>query len=279
MKQRIPSPFQYLSYEEQVAKTGSQLLAIHEKVLTKIDELKGMIEEVKNIKKEPKQEQRKQVISPTLNSNKPVRGKDYFTAKDINDFIRIIESRMRVPLDGVSIPGPKPVKGVDYMTDEDKEEMAGIVLSRIKKPENGKDAIIDPDIMMGMLTKSKKKLSSAHIDGLEQTISAVVHQLSRGYLHGGGDTVRAGSNITITRNTDGTTSISSSGGSGTWYQDEVLIRTNGTNYTLAHTPTAVVLLYLNGQLQISGTDYTRVGTAVTMTTPTLVSDTLTATYS
>lgn len=66
----------------------------------------------------------------------------------------------------------------------------------------------------------------------------------------------------------------------TWYQDEVLTRTDGTNYTLAHTPTAVVFLYLNGQLLVSGgQDYTRSGTAITMTNATLSSDILTATYS
>lgn len=76
---------------------------------------------------------------------------------------------------------------------------------------------------------------------------------------------------------------SSGGGSGTWYQDEVPSGTkNGSNkaFTLAHTPTSVVLLYLNGQYLVSGgVDYTRVTTAITMVVAPLSTDALIATYS
>ena len=58
----------------------------------------------------------------------------------------------------------------------------------------------------------KFKLKSSQIDGLDQTISAFNSQLSRGYLHGGGDTVVAGTNITITQNANGNKVISSTGG-------------------------------------------------------------------
>lgn len=62
------------------------------------------------------------------------------------------------------------------------------------------------------------KLSTGHIDGLDQTIRAIHHQLgtggSRAYLHGGGDTVVAGTNITITANPNGTKTISATGGGG-----------------------------------------------------------------
>lgn len=61
---------------------------------------------------------------------------------------------------------------------------------------------------------SKLKLKSSNIDGLDQTISSFRHQIStRGYLHGGGDTVVAGTNITITPNANGTKTIASTGGS------------------------------------------------------------------
>lgn len=62
------------------------------------------------------------------------------------------------------------------------------------------------------------KLSTGHIDGLDQTIRAIHHQLGTGggraYLHGGGDTVVAGTNITITANPNGTKTISATGGGG-----------------------------------------------------------------
>jgi len=71
---------------------------------------------------------------------------------------------------------------------------------------------------------------------------------------------------------------SSTSGSGTWYE-EVLTYTDGTNYTLAHTPTSIVLLYLNGQKLTIGTEYTRITTAITLISPALASDILVAVYS
>lgn len=53
------------------------------------------------------------------------------------------------------------------------------------------------------------KLKSSQIEGLEQTIKAFHNQLGRGYLHGGGDTVSAGTNISITTNSAGQKVISS----------------------------------------------------------------------
>ena len=61
------------------------------------------------------------------------------------------------------------------------------------------------------LPEGKFKLKTANIDGLEQTMSAFRSQLGRGYLHGGGDTVVAGSGIIITNNSNGTKTISSNG--------------------------------------------------------------------
>ncbi len=64
------------------------------------------------------------------------------------------------------------------------------------------------------LPEGKFKLKTTHIDGLDQTISAFKNQMKPGvgYLHGGGDTVTAGSNITITTNAAGQKVISSTGG-------------------------------------------------------------------
>lgn len=66
-------------------------------------------------------------------------------------------------------------------------------------------SVIEKIMAMG----DKFKLKPENIDGLQQTISAFHNQLGRGYLHGGGDTVVAGSNITITANANGTKTISS----------------------------------------------------------------------
>lgn len=64
------------------------------------------------------------------------------------------------------------------------------------------------------LPAGKFKIKSDQVDGLEQTMSAFRSQLGKGYLHGGGDTVVAGTNITITTDSQGRKVISSTGGGG-----------------------------------------------------------------
>lgn len=86
--------------------------------------------------------------------------------------------------------------------------------------------------------------------------------------------INIGSGITVT-NVNGLVTLSVVG-VGTWYENEVLARTDGTNYTLANTPSSVAFIFLNGQ---QTSDYVRIGSAVTMNTPTLASDVITATYS
>ncbi len=77
---------------------------------------------------------------------------------------------------------------------------------------------IDPmsviEKIMELSRQGKFKLKKENIDGLEQTMSAFQSQLGRGYLHGGGDTVKAGTNVTITIDSSGKKVINSTGGSG-----------------------------------------------------------------
>lgn len=64
--------------------------------------------------------------------------------------------------------------------------------------------------------------------------------------------------------------IAPSGGGGAWYQDETPSGTvNGTNhvFSLAHSPSAIVFIYVNGKYEVSGgVDYTRSGTTITFAT-------------
>lgn len=90
------------------------------------------------------------------------------------------------------------------------------------------------------------------------------------------------SGATVTNLGGGVAGVAVTGGSGTWFQDEIVAQnTTGTSFTLAHTPTAVVFLYKNGQYLISGSgkDYTRSGTALTLSISLNTTDILTATYS
>lgn len=120
-----------------------------------------------------------------------------------------------------SIPVPKPI---------DENKLLAKFLRNI--PEKKGDLKIiteqvetDPlsvvDKIMELVNDGKLKLKTKDIDGLEQTIQAFQSQLGRGYLHGGGDTVVAGTGITITTNANGNKVISAdiSGVQTPWLSD------------------------------------------------------------
>lgn len=95
------------------------------------------------------------------------------------------------------------------------------------------------------LPKGKFKLKMDNIDGLEQTMSAFNSQLGRGYLHGGGDTVKAGTGITITTNSAGNKVISSTSSGGTVSQFNF---TNGGGFTgVVSNPTSTPTLSITLQ--------------------------------
>lgn len=115
----------------------------------------------------------------------------------------------------------------------------------------------------------KLKLRKENIDGLEQTMSAFNNQLGRGYLHGGGTTVAAGTNVTLVKNPNGTTTINAASGGGVNFADNEIVTGSGTSFTLAHTPIAgSQSIYGEGQLlEAGGVDYTISGTNLTMINP------------
>lgn len=157
----------------------------------------------------------------------PVKGKDYRDGKDASpeDVVPLVLSRLPKIKNGRT-----PVRGIDYYTQKDVQDIVSQVSRKIDR--NKKDVSIDPMAILDEALKNpkaKQKIKTEHVDGLEQTLSALRNQLARGYLHGGGDTVRAGSNITITRNADGTTTISSSGGSANITTESITGTQSGEN--------------------------------------------------
>lgn len=128
---------------------------------------------------------------------------------------------------------------LDRIPKLDEKKLASSILSQVPKinetsllkkfiqqiPKNKADLKIVQETFetdpMSVITKILEmgdafKLKTSHIEGLDQTIRAFQSQVSqRGYLHGGGDTVVAGTNITIVTNASGQKVISSTGGGGT----------------------------------------------------------------
>ncbi len=179
--------------------------------------------------------------------------------------VRTVQSKVRVPRDGVS-----PVL--------DEVKIAKIAAKYVPKPRDGKqgmpgrtaevnhDEIVDK--VFGALDSGKKKLSTKHIgdftDGLEQTI-APIRNLAAGF-RGGGDTVGAGTNVTITT-VNGTKVISAIGSSTTVYSETPTGLVNGSNkvYTVLHTINTVIGMWINGQF-IHPSEYATAGAGFTMVT-------------
>lgn len=97
----------------------------------------------------------------------------------------------------------------------------------------------------------------------------------------GAVTLAAGANITLTP-VGNTITIASTAGGGTEAQEVPagVINSVNTAFTLANVPltAASVKLYLDGLIQVQGTDYTIVGAAITMTAAPLFAQTLYADY-
>lgn len=113
--------------------------------------------------------------------------------------------------------GRTPAKGVDYLTKADEDLLLLRVLSRIKTPKDGETPVIDYDKIIEEAVeklKGDKKLNWRDIEGLDNELASYRNQLARKQAgqHGGGTTVSAGSNITLTPLPNGTTRIDASGG-------------------------------------------------------------------
>lgn len=133
------------------------------------------------------------------------------------------------------------------------------------KGEDGKPGVnaepLDP-IKVVELIKEKNLLKVEHIGGFERKIAEVRSAVMRG----GGDTVAAGTNVTISV-INGVKTISSSGGSSTTKVRDEIPSGSGTAFTLAHTPVASTLQLFRGgarQQVGAGNDYTVSGTAITL---------------
>jgi hypothetical protein len=221
----------------------------------------------------------------------PIKGKDYFTPQEAQMFLKyVIDTVYPVVLKQAT-----PVKGVHYkdgenyvLTASDKKEIASqidvpIVEKVIEKTEVIKEVsrkLTVNDIKDAVSKKELEIEKKSILDGMAKVDGRI--KLIDQRWHGGGLS-KVSTDATLTGNGTSSSPLHAVGSSGTWYQDEVPSGTkNGVNmtFTLAHTPTSVVLLYLNGQYQVSGgADYSRSGTTITMTTAPLSTDTLVATYS
>ncbi len=143
----------------------------------------------------------------------PIKGVDYFTPEEIDEFTALIQSRVKNGEQGR--PGTTPVRGLDYWSKEDQQAIIKEVLGLLPKPK--KVVAVDHT---AIATEAVKKVIETqgiqveHVGGLKQTLESLTGYLKRGGFRGGGGKVMAGTNTTVTNNPDGSQTIDATGGGG-----------------------------------------------------------------
>ncbi len=195
----------------------ANLTAIHKVFLDKYDEIKRL--STAPLKKGDKG------ASPTrfelLNLMKEVISPDFirqYLSNSLSDYLEAHKDSKR-PTDAELVSLMRPLieatkSDKKIVINDSHIDMIAERVSKKVKPSDVKVNETDPmSIIDQIMSLPKGKgLSVKHIDGLEQTISAFQTQLRRGYLHGGGDTVKPGTGVTITTDASGAKTINASGG-------------------------------------------------------------------
>jgi len=189
----------------------------------------------------------------------PVKGKDYFTQKEIEYII------------AEATKNAKPIKGVDYFDgldgedgkDADPQAVADLVKKQIVIP------VLDTgEQIVEKINKSKSIIDMERVEGLKDIEKKADLALQRPIMMGGGGSnirdIRAGTNVSVSK-VNGIYTISSSSGTANFIDNEV-VSGSGTAFTLANTPVAgSVHVYLNGMRAKLTEDYTISGTGITTT--------------
>lgn len=168
---------------------------------------------------------------------------------------------------------PEAINGVDGLPGKDADEKIIVdkVLAKVR-PLIPKPAVIKPVDEAALVAKvleqlPETKVTVDDIEGFDDMLRASLdkHQQRLGYLHGGGDTIAAGSGVTIT-NTNGTKVISTSSGAG-FQQATGTIDGSNTVFVFATAPRAICVDGGRSIQRISsdGTvNWTVVGSTVTL---------------
>ncbi len=178
----------------------------------------------------------------------PVKGKDYFTSTEIDSLVSHIRSIVKDGKDGINgkdgakgEKGDTPIKGIDYWDKNDKEGIIKEVLARMPKQEKAVQVnhkALASEAIKGVIAENGIKID--HVEGLTKTLTGLKEYLKLGGYRGGGDTVAAGTGVTITTNSTGQKVINSSGGGFTTLAATGTVNGTNTAFTFTQKPTYIV---------------------------------------
>lgn len=189
----------------------------------------------------------------------PVKGKDYYTEKEINTMVDYIQSRVTNGKDGAVGPvgpaGSTPLRGVDYWTDKDQARILKDVLAQIPKPKDGVSPSVD-DLVKIVQEKTPRVNYKEEIGKILNTPGF------RMLLHGGGGGT-GGSSITLQTNSTpngSQTLLNLKQGTNVTIADDglggITISSSATAITLTTSGTSGVATLIAGVLNIPNYTYT-----------------------
>jgi len=183
----------------------------------------------------------------------PKKGIDYFTEEDINNIASIVRGMIKDGVDGEKGEkgdkgdkgdrGEKGDKGADGRDGEtpNMDKIVSEVLSKIPKPADGKSP--DTKQIVALVLKEITLPDNKNLVSKDELVAF----LKKGGFRGGGDTVEAGSNITITINESGQKVINAAAGGTTTVtvnSDTVLTVTTGTYNVFCDATTQAITITL-----------------------------------
>lgn len=235
-------------------KALADLLAIHDRFLTAIEDHKMSVDEVKQYAQNIQDHAERIQNLPPGEKGDSIQG-DPGESVDFEQVVASVLERMPEVKHGIS---------------PDPDLIATRVITRLKegkKDKKGESVVDIPaiiDAVIGHL-KDKKVLTKEHIGGLDAEISSYRHQMAmrQAGQHGGGDTLQAGAGQTLTRNNNGTVTLTVPTGSVTPLTPVGAVNGSNTSYTVASEPTSVIA---DGVTYFAGAGYTYLALTITMDT-------------
>ncbi|HEY9826344.1 MAG TPA: hypothetical protein V6D19_12925 [Stenomitos sp.] len=203
-----------IARDKMMVKMMTDLLSVHGQFMAKIKDFQEILKEKKGDKGDsPTEAELKKIIAglipnpiPGDAGYTPKRGEDYFTDSDIKYLVNLVRGEIKVQ------DGRTPKKGVDYFTKSEEREFLSTLKAHLKTLI--KEPKIDIEEVLAAV-KDKIKPRIQDITGLEEKFKVLESRIrASSEWRGGGDTVVAGTNITITTNSAGNKVISSTGGGG-----------------------------------------------------------------
>jgi len=191
--------------DNKINEVTAKVQALDDMMTPAIEELRKATDGIEQLK-----EDALDIIEDIKKGEKGDAGKDADDDSIRNDLAKEVEQVEKRLKDCIPVIDEK--KLIEKLLKQLPENKASLKIIQEQMAVEDPESIIDRIMALPEEKRAKLRVAGANIDGLAQTIRSMRTQLGNGYQHGGGDTVVAGTNVTITTNANGQKIINASGG-------------------------------------------------------------------